>query len=83
MILLTLGVVLFALTHLYPCFAATHRARLRERLGRTATRGSSRCWCLSPSAASSPAGAAPARCRSISPACLLGPTLVSGGHGSR
>lgn len=28
MILLTLGVVLFTLTHLYPCFAAQHRARL-------------------------------------------------------
>lgn len=28
MILLTLGGVLFTLTHLYPCFAAQHRARL-------------------------------------------------------
>ena len=27
MILLTLGVVLFTLTHLYPCFAAAHRER--------------------------------------------------------
>ncbi|MGY3885014.1 NnrU family protein [Aeromonas aquatica] len=33
MILLTLGVVLFTLIHLYPCFAVTHRARLRDRLG--------------------------------------------------
>ncbi|MGY4002164.1 NnrU family protein [Aeromonas sanarellii] len=39
MILLTLGVVLFALTHLYPCFAATHRARLRERLGENRYKG--------------------------------------------
>lgn len=33
MILLTLGVLLFTLTHLYPCFAPDHRIRLRERLG--------------------------------------------------
>lgn len=33
MFLLTLGVVLFTLIHLYPCFAVSHRARLRERLG--------------------------------------------------
>ena len=33
MILLTLGVVLFTLIHLYPCFAVAHRARLRDRLG--------------------------------------------------
>lgn len=39
MILLTLGVVLFTLTHLYPCFAAAHRARLRERLGENRYKG--------------------------------------------
>ncbi|MEG1454807.1 MAG: NnrU family protein [Comamonas sp.] len=39
MILLTLGVVLFALTHLYPCFAPIHRARLRERLGENRYKG--------------------------------------------
>ncbi|EOD54260.1 NnrU family protein, partial [Aeromonas molluscorum] len=33
MILLILGVLLFALVHLYPCFAQAHRGRLRERLG--------------------------------------------------
>ena len=33
MFLLTLGVALFTLIHLYPCFAVAHRARLRERLG--------------------------------------------------
>ena len=32
MILLTLGVLLFTLIHLYPCFAAAHRERLRDRL---------------------------------------------------
>ena len=39
MILLTLGVVLFTLTHLYPCFAMAHRARLRERLGENRYKG--------------------------------------------
>ncbi|MCO4203546.1 MULTISPECIES: NnrU family protein [Aeromonas] len=39
MILLTLGVVLFTLIHLYPCFAAAHRARLRERLGENRYKG--------------------------------------------
>ena len=39
MILLTLGVVLFTLTHLYPCFAAQHRARLRARLGENRYKG--------------------------------------------
>jgi len=39
MILLTLGVVLFTLTHLYPCFAPAHRARLRERLGEQRYKG--------------------------------------------
>ncbi|MBL0647396.1 NnrU family protein [Aeromonas caviae] len=39
MILLTLGVVLFTLTHLYPCFAAQHRARLRDRLGENRYKG--------------------------------------------
>lgn len=39
MILLTLGVVLFTLIHLYPCFAAPHRARLRERLGESRYKG--------------------------------------------
>ena len=39
MILLTLGVVLFTLTHLYPCFAVAHRARLRERLGENRYKG--------------------------------------------
>ena len=39
MILLTLGGVLFTLTHLYPCFAAQHRARLRERLGENRYKG--------------------------------------------
>ena len=39
MILLTLGVVLFTLTHLYPCFAGAHRARLRERLGENRYKG--------------------------------------------
>ncbi|MGY3857647.1 NnrU family protein [Aeromonas intestinalis] len=39
MILLTLGVVLFTLTHLYPCFAPAHRARLRERLGENRYKG--------------------------------------------
>ncbi len=39
MILLTLGVALFTLIHLYPCFAAAHRARLRERLGENRYKG--------------------------------------------
>ena len=71
------GVVLFTLTHLYPCFAAQHRARLRARLGRTA-RGSSRCWCSSPSAASSQAGAVPVPCPSIF--CLSGAHPGDGDH---
>ncbi|MGN5259471.1 NnrU family protein [Aeromonas hydrophila] len=39
MILLTLGVLLFTLIHLYPCFAGAHRARLRERLGENRYKG--------------------------------------------
>ena len=39
MILLTLGVVLFTLIHLYPCFAAAHRVRLRDRLGENRYKG--------------------------------------------
>ena len=39
MILLTLGVLLFTLIHLYPCFAAAHRARMCERLGENRYKG--------------------------------------------
>lgn len=39
MFLLTLGVALFTLIHLYPCFAVAHRARLRERLGENRYKG--------------------------------------------
>jgi len=39
MFLLTLGVVLFTLIHLYPCFAVSHRARLRDRLGENRYKG--------------------------------------------
>ena len=39
MILLTLGVLLFTLIHLYPCFAAAHRARMRDRLGENRYKG--------------------------------------------
>lgn len=39
MILLILGVLLFALVHLYPCFAQAHRVRLRERLGESRYKG--------------------------------------------
>lgn len=39
MFLLTLGVALFTLIHLYPCFAVAHRARLRKRLGENRYRG--------------------------------------------
>ncbi len=39
MILLTLGVLLFTLIHLYPCFAAAHRTRLHDRLGENRYKG--------------------------------------------
>lgn len=39
MLMLILGVLLFTLVHLYPCFAPAHRARLRERLGENRYKG--------------------------------------------
>lgn len=39
MFLLILGVALFTLIHLFPCFAAHPRARLRERLGDSSYKG--------------------------------------------
>ncbi|MEL3920232.1 NnrU family protein [Aeromonas enteropelogenes] len=39
MILLTLGVALFTLIHLYPCYGAEHRLHLRERLGENRYKG--------------------------------------------
>ncbi|ENY71629.1 hypothetical protein G114_11991 [Aeromonas diversa CDC 2478-85] len=39
MLLLTLGLLLFALTHLYPSLWPAHRAQLRERLGEQRYKG--------------------------------------------
>ena len=67
MIPLDPGVVLFAPTHLYPCFAATHRARLRSGWGEPLHQGLFSLLVFVAIGCIPPAGAAPARCRSISP----------------